>query len=131
MARDFLGNPITHDIYGNPLKKDNQRVPVTSEQKKEILFRQKDKCAWPRCKVHFHSDGIPPHFDHIKRVDKGGKSLVANLQVLCPSHHQKKTHEENLKEIEKKRKSKPKTNQNYYYINPLTGKKIKLGFGIN
>lgn len=84
-----------------------ERVPVTSEQKRAVLFRQKDKCAWPKCRIHFHRDGVPPHFDHIKRVVKGGKSSIDNVQALCPNHHQLKTHKENLKEIGKMRK-KPK-----------------------
>ena len=86
-----------------------ERIPVTSEQKRAVLFRQKDKCAWANCRVHFHRDGVPPHFDHKKRVDKGGKSLIDNIQALCPNHHQLKTHKENLKEVEKNRqKSKIK-----------------------
>ena len=93
----------------NTDKPKYERMPVTSVQKKEVLFKQKDKCAWPNCKIHFHRDGVPPHFDHIKRVDKGGKSLTSNLQALCPNHHQLKTHKENLKEVEKnKQKAKKK-----------------------
>ncbi len=131
MPKDLLGNEITHDIYGNPLKKVNNRVPVSAEQKKAILFRQKDKCAWPNCRVHFHQDGVPPHFDHIRRVDKGGKSLIDNLQALCPNHHQRKTHEENLSEVEKRRKGKKSSNNNNYFINPITGQKEKSGFGFS
>lgn len=95
-----------------PEKTKYERVPVTSEQKKAVLFRQKDKCAWPNCRVHFHRDGVPPHFDHIKRVDKGGKSLTSNLQALCPNHHQLKTHKENLKEVEKTRQKAKKKEDN-------------------
>ncbi|MFH1065916.1 MAG: HNH endonuclease [Nanoarchaeota archaeon] len=88
-----------------------ERVAPTASQKTEVLMRQKDKCAWPNCQVHFHRDGVPPQFDHIKRVDKGGKSLASNLQALCPNHHQKKTHGENFEKAEKTRqKAKKKEN---------------------
>ncbi len=101
------------DLTSKKEKIRYERVPVTSEQKKAVLFKQKDKCAWQNCRVHFHREGVPPHFDHIKRVDEGGKSLVSNLQALCPTHHQIKTHKENLKEVEKTRqKSKQKENKN-------------------
>jgi len=110
MARDPFGFGIKPMRLGglvssSPKEKTKyKRVPVTSTQKKEVLFRQKDKCAWPNCRVHFHRDGVSPHFDHIKRVDKGGKSLTSNLQALCPNHHQSKTDKETLKEVEKTRK---------------------------
>jgi hypothetical protein len=40
-------------------------------------------------------------------VDKGGISASSNIQALCPTHHQQKTHKENYEEAEKKLK-KPK-----------------------
>jgi len=103
-------NPLDIGIgFGSAKEKpEYERVPVTAEQKKAVLFRQKDKCAWPNCRVHFHRDGVPPHFDHIKRVDKGGRSSISNIQALCPNHHQLKTHKENLKEVEKTRKKAKK-----------------------
>lgn len=85
-----------------------KRIPITAEQKKAVLFRQKDKCAYPNCRVRFHRDRVPPHFDHIKRVERGGKNLISNLQALCPNHHQLKTHKENLKKVEKARQKTKK-----------------------
>jgi 5-methylcytosine-specific restriction endonuclease McrA len=102
-------------IYSNNKKVKYERVPVGREQKKEVLYRQKDKCAWPSCRIHFHRDGVTPHFDHIRRVEKGGTSTINNLQALCPNHHQKKTDKENLKEVEKrKRKAKVKSDNPLY-----------------
>ena len=96
-----------------------ERVPVPEPIKKEVLFRQKDSCAHPRCTVVFHAQGIRPHFDHIKRVDDGGPSSSSNIQALCPTHHDMKTHSENVKKAEKKVKKPKKKSDDSPFGSPL------------
>src|SRR3989338_6539043 len=117
MVKDMFGIKMTHDIYGNPLKKSNKREPVSKSQKNEVLARQKNRCA--RCKKPL--DMRATHFDHIKEVYKGGKSKIDNLQALCANCHNVKTHEEKLKKVENRRETN--SSKNNYFINPLTGKK--------
>ena len=117
MVRDMFDNQITHDIYGNPLKKSNKRKPVSRSQKNEVLARQKNRCTM--CKKLL--DMRATHFDHIKEVYKGGKSKIDNLQALCANCHNVKTHEEKLKKVENRRETN--SSKNNYFINPLTGKK--------
>ena len=120
MAKDIFGNTITHDVYGNPLKKINKREPVSKSQKNEVLAQQKNRCA--RCRKLL--DMRATHFDHIKEVYKGGKSRVGNLQALCANCHNVKTHEEKLNKVENRRKTNNSGTSNYF-INPITGKKEK------
>ncbi len=116
MQKDIFGDKLTHNIYGRPLKKQTKRQPVSKSQKNEILARQKNKCA--HCRKMLDMRAI--HFDHIKEVYRGGKSVINNLQALCTECHAIKTHNERLKKVENKRNSKTKKE---YWINPLTGKK--------
>ena len=119
MVKDpLLGMELTHNIYGNPLRK-NDRQPISKSQKNEILAKQKNKCA--NCKKLL--DMRATHFDHIKEVYKGGKSIIANLQALCANCHNIKTHKDKLNKVEKKRKNSARVN---YWINPITGKKEKF-----
>lgn len=104
MEKDVFGNKITHDIYGRPLKKQIKRQPISKSQKNEILSQQKNKCA--HCKKML--DMRATHFDHIKEVYRGGKSVINNLQALCANCHNIKTHKEKLKKVEINRKNKRK-----------------------
>jgi len=116
--------PISSDFGLNSssnAKTRYERVPITNSQRKKVLIKQKNKCAWPGCKIRFYTDGVTPHFDHKRRVDKGGPSKVDNLQALCPNHHQRKTDEENVKEAEKRRKKAKMKRDN----------SLSLGFNIS
>ena len=118
---------IMDEIYGTNSKKIKfERIPVPQSVKNQVLFNQKGKCAHSSCNVHFHRDGITPHFDHITRVEKGGISASSNIQALCPTHHQQKTHKENFEKAEKKLK-KPKKKENSM-TNIWGGKPPKKGF---
>ncbi len=116
MAKDVFGLTPTIDFYGNPIKKKNKREPVSKSQKNEVLARQKSKCN--RCKKLL--DPRATHFDHIKEVYKGGKSIVNNLQVLCANCHNIKTNEDKLKKVEKKRNSTIKRDNSDKMFNPLS-----------
>ena len=95
MAKDMFGNTVTHDIYGNPLKKENKRGTLYSYDKDKILQKQKGLCAGKDCKRIHNSKRVPvnirSHFDHIKPLALGGKDNISNLQALCANCHQLKT----------------------------------------
>ncbi len=125
MAKDMFGNTITHDIYGNPLKKEKKRGTLYSYDKDKILQKQKGLCSGKDCKRLHNNKRMPvnirSNFDHIKPLALGGKDNLSNLQALCANCHQLKTREDK-KLIAMKKKGSNKTNSNYF-INPLTGKK--------
>jgi len=130
MVKDILGNEITHDIYGNPLKKKPQRGTVYSYDKDKILQRQKGLCAGKDCKKIHNGKRIPinirNNFDHIIPLKLGGKDNISNMQGLCANCHQLKTREDR-KLIAQKNKNKNNVSSNSnYVINPLTGKKEKV-----
>jgi len=93
----MLDNPFD-DGFNSGSKKKTLRVPVSRSQKNEILARQGNRCA--KCLKDL--DMRATHFDHIKEVYKGGKSTINNLQALCSNCHSIKTHNNNLKQVEKR-----------------------------
>lgn len=108
MAKDMFGFTTKLpklDMYGNLVKKIT-RQPTSTSQKNEVLARQGNRCA--RC--HKVLDMRAKHLDHKKEVYKGGKSKISNLQYLCANCHNIKTHEDKLKQVEKRRSSRPKQN---------------------
>ncbi|MEM1563682.1 MAG: HNH endonuclease signature motif containing protein [Candidatus Bathyarchaeia archaeon] len=83
-------------------KRDSRRA-FTESQKKDILVRQKYRCA--RC--HKLLDLRATHFHHVKPWASGGKTRTANGVALCSECHDKVHHEQRLKKLEgKKRKKK-------------------------
>jgi len=121
MAKDIFGRKITHDIYGNPLKKENARQPIGSSQKSKVFDDQNGKCWKCREKLKLMST----EFHHLKFVSKGGKSKTDNLVALCANCHSVIHKEEKAKEIDKKREKKNNSIDNNYIINPITGRKEK------
>jgi len=91
------------DWYGAS-ENENKREPVKRSTEKEVLTKQKGRCA--KCGINFHVAGVLWHIDHKKPVSKGGKSNLSNLQALCPNCHAKKHQKERVKDDEKKRKKK-------------------------
>lgn len=120
MVKDIFSSMIAPSVYGEQLKKNSKREPVSRSQKNEVLALQKNKCAI--CKKLL--DMRATHFDHIKEVYRGGKSRVENLQALCANCHNIKTHKEKLKKVETRRKTGTSSSKGLW-INPLTGKKEK------
>ena len=87
-------------------KRDSRRA-FTQTQKKEILYQQGSKCA--RC--HKKLDPREIEYDHKKPWAAGGKTTtVKNGRALCGSCHKIITHTTRLKEVDKKRASKNKSN---------------------
>jgi len=115
--KDILGNEITHDIFGNPLKKKNKREPVGRNQKNSVKIVQKGRCK--DCKKVL----VVEEYHHIKHVANNGKSVTGNLVALCPECHRKRHIKEGALKLDKKR-GKRKINNNYQ-VNLLTGRKEK------
>ena len=71
---------------------DEQRY-FTEEQRIAIFHRAKRKCANPHenpdCLIDCEWDDW--HADHIRPHSRGGKTTVANGQLLCPSCNHKKS----------------------------------------
>ncbi len=109
----ILDSDINFSILGNN-KRKNIRWPVSKSQKNEVFARQKNKCN--RCKKLLDMRAV--HFDHIKEVYRGGKSIIDNLQALCANCHNIKTHEERLKKVERRRQPK-KITKNYDLISKI------------
>lgn len=103
---DILGSNFDIGI-GTKKPQKPKREPVTKSQKNEVLAIQKNKCA----KCNKQLDMRATHFDHIKEVYKGGKSVISNLQALCANCHSIKTNKDKLKKAEEK-KSKTTNNKN-------------------
>jgi len=119
MAKDIFGNTITHDIYGNLLKKKNKRQPVGGSQKSSVRITQKGRCK--DCKKIL----IVEEYHHIKHVSNNGKSTTDNLVALCPECHRKRHIKEKAEKLDKKR-TKKISDKKDYWINPLSGKREKV-----
>jgi len=115
MAKDMFGNTITHDIYGNPLKKKNVRQPVARNQKNLVRINQKGRCKDCRKVL------VVEEYHHVKHVANNGKSTTGNLVALCPECHKKRHIKEAAQKLDKKRVGKK--SEGNYFINPTTGKK--------
>jgi predicted restriction endonuclease len=85
-------------------RKDSRRA-FGSDQRKQILHQQDNKCA--RC--HKKLDPRAIHFHHAKPWSSGGRTIVANGRALCASCHEILSHEERLKKTDKKRKKTDKS----------------------
>jgi len=120
MLKNIFENKVTYDIYGRPLSKKNKREPVSKSQKNELLLKQKNRCK--ACRNILYPTHT--HFDHVKPIADGGRSIISNLQALCANCHNIKTHKDRLKKVEKKRRSS-ESGKDDYFINPITGKKEK------
>lgn len=88
-------------LYPSETRKDSRRS-FTSTQKNQILHQQDNKCA--RC--HEKLDPRATEFDHKKPWASGGRTIVVNGRAVCANCHKKITHEDRLKRVDKKRKSR-------------------------
>jgi 5-methylcytosine-specific restriction endonuclease McrA len=82
-------------------KKDTRRA-FTPTQKKEIQYQQDSKCASSLCH-HKNLDPRTIEFDHKKPWASGGRTIKENGRALCPECHRIITHNERLRNIDKKR----------------------------
>jgi len=108
MVKDMFGNTLTPMKLGGlgfPQKKENKRQPVAGSQKKAVFIRQNGKCTL--CKKQLIGS---IHYDHIKEVSKGGKSITGNLRAICASCHDKRHILDKAKEMDKKRNTRGKNN---------------------
>lgn len=61
-------------------RKNNSSGTHTAEQLRELLKKQKYRCA--NCFTAFKKTGY--HVDHIIALAKGGTNWITNIQLLCP-----------------------------------------------
>ncbi len=94
---------MAYDIYGRPLKP--KRQSIAKSQKDIVWDNQKGKCFFCPKKL------CPSftHYDHIKEVHRGGKSITKNLRALCADCHSKRHKEDQARKADKK-KSRRKSN---------------------
>ena len=76
------------------------RENILQSMKNEILSRQRNKCRV--CDKNLDMRAV--HFDHNIPVFEGGPTDLSNLRALCPTCHQKKTHDDNLRRQHLKKK---------------------------
>ncbi len=130
MVKDIFGNEITHDLYGNPLKKENKRGTIYAYDRDKVLQKQKGLCAGKDCKRLHNGKRMPvnirSNFDHIIPLRLGGKDNASNLQALCANCHQLKTREDRKLIAQKKQKENNNPSKSNYWTNPLTGKREKV-----
>jgi len=113
-----MGYDINNMLYGNN-SNSKKREPLTSTIRNEVLSKQKQRCG--RCR---HTFGSVKHFHH-KNGDRSD-NRVSNIVALCPTCHSEIHHEKRLKE-QKNGKKKGRATSGQYWVNPMTGRKEKLG----
>jgi hypothetical protein len=88
-------------VGGTKAKRDSRRAFSVS-QKNEILYQQDHKCASSLCH-HKKLDPRAIEFDHKKPWASGGRTITKNGRALCPECHKILTHNQRLKNTDKKR----------------------------
>jgi len=97
----FGSNLPRSGIFGSQEKNErDSRRSFTSSQKKEILGNQNNKCD--NCSKKLDPRDI--HYHHKKPWADGGKTIVSNGRAVCGSCHNKLSHKDTLKKVDKKRK---------------------------
>jgi len=97
------------NLFPSEEEKNNKRGYVYKDYRNKLWEKQKGKCAICKKKL----DPTCYHVDHKKPVALGGKTILSNLQLLCPACHMKKTAEDRRKIAQsKKRKSCNKSKKN-------------------
>lgn len=129
MTRDIFGNQISTDFLGRKPKKASKRKSI-SFTKKVKLWEMNKQHLCHICKQKI-SSLTEAELDHIRAHAKGG-TAVSWTHRACNRMKGKKSlsqiqKELGVKRVVKKRKKKAtrKTEQNDYWVNPLTGKKEK------
>lgn len=89
-------------ISGKP-----SRVPLTHDEKQELLTCQEHKCA--ECSAKIHKDTC--EIDHMWPLGLGGPDHRANMQALCHRCHAKKTKKELRMMTERRHRVKLITNE--------------------
>jgi 5-methylcytosine-specific restriction endonuclease McrA len=83
-----------------------ERKKILTSDRNEIIGRQRSRCN--RCGEIL--DPRNTHIDHIIPVEEGTDN-IGNLQALCGSCHNKKTHEDRLRQQHLKEKDKNKSGE--------------------
>lgn len=106
-----------------------KRKKLTQDERRQVLERQKEKCAI--CKTKFSVTSVI-HLDHKKPLGLGGSDTLRNIQALCPNCHAKKTQTDRDKIAKQNRKEKEKGPYGDLLGIPKSrGKQIKNPFDID
>lgn len=73
---------------------------------------------------------VVEEYHHVKHVANYGKSTTGNLVALCPECHRKRHIKEAALKLDKKRLKKKTGKNTQYFLDPITGKKTSLDFGL-
>jgi len=89
VRKDIL--KVINNLFKAPARQMTQQrqvkrndIPLTKQQKDEILIRANYQCEWPPCKNKYN---IVPEVHHIVPREMGGSNKKNNLIALCPNHH--------------------------------------------
>jgi len=91
------------DIFGSG-KESKKRSYINKAIKYKLWEKQKKRCAI----CHKPIDPTNWHLDHKKPIALGGTNNIRNLQLLCPSCHDKKSREDVMKIARARRGQKKK-----------------------
>lgn len=82
-------NPLLVSTYRHNRRAllKNCEGSYTSDEIRELLEKQKWKCANPACNKSLKNKY---HIDHIKPLSCGGSNWITNIQMLCPRCNLKK-----------------------------------------
>jgi 5-methylcytosine-specific restriction endonuclease McrA len=89
-------------------KSENKRQPISKSQKDMVWDKQRGNCWF--CKKKLCPSYT--HYDHIKEVSKGGKSITSNLRAVCANCHSKR-HKFDKAKIADKRKARTNSSTGY------------------
>ena len=101
-------------------KPRNKREPTPGSFRNEVIETQNKKCK----KCGNELDLRVTHIGHIRPVEKGGKTVLENLQALCLNCHGIKTHTERVKKTQKDRGKSKKSDTVYLFGNKINRRDI-------
>lgn len=97
------------------------RVRIPAKRRKEVYKKCKNKCVYSRCKV-MANKGITLHIHH--KNMRARDNRLANLELLCPNHHQIR-HNQKFRKVISKDMLTGKTRKRLVNKKVKTKKKVK------
>ena len=99
---------MSEKINLSETKKKNRHIPMIWRDR--IRVRQRNKCVGKDCaKYNYNKKKVVnnnSNFDHIVPIALGGKTILSNIQALCPKCHGLKLRENRYRILQAKKQSK-------------------------